>query len=120
MMNGFRPEWNESCKRMVSCRTPYCGDFGIYSGKDTGVKCLSTPEGARVLFDGRQWLFESAGVTFDKAKPPYPVNISFYTIAGKDKEFIKKPCLALVLERGEEYDDETNNQWYDRGQGLYS
>ena len=46
-------------------------------------------------------------------KPPYPVNISFYTIAGKDTNLCAMSGTDF-RKRGEEYDDETNNQWYDR------
>ena len=46
-------------------------------------------------------------------KPPYPVNISFYTIAGKDTNLCAMSGTGF-RKRGEEYDDETNNQWYDR------
>ena len=55
-------------------------------------------------------------------KPPYPANISFYTIAGKDtnlcamsgvnKNYV--PYLALKQRRGEKIYDETDNQWHDR------
>ncbi len=46
-------------------------------------------------------------------KPPYPTNISFYTIAGKDTNLCAMSGTGF-RKRGEEYDDETNNQWYDR------
>ena len=46
-------------------------------------------------------------------KPPYPANISFYTIAGKDTNLCAMSGTGF-RKRGEEYDDETNNQWYDR------
>ena len=46
-------------------------------------------------------------------KPPYTVNISFYTIAGKDTNLCAMSGTGF-RKRGEEYDDETNNQWYDR------
>ena len=46
-------------------------------------------------------------------KPPYPAKISFYTIAGKYTNL----CAISGTDfrkRGEEDDDETNNQRYDR------
>ena len=43
----------------------------------------------------------------------YPANISFYTIAGKDTNLCAMSGTGF-RKRGEEYDDETNNQWYDR------
>ena len=46
-------------------------------------------------------------------KPPYPANISFYTIAGKDTKLCAMSGTGF-RKRGEEYNDETNNQWYDR------
>ena len=46
-------------------------------------------------------------------KPPYPANISFYTIAGKDTNLCVMSGTGF-RKRGEEYNDETNNQWYDR------
>ena len=46
-------------------------------------------------------------------KPPYPAKISFYTIAGKDTNLCAMSGTGF-RKRGEEYDDKTNNQWYDR------
>ena len=46
-------------------------------------------------------------------KPPYPANISFYTIAGKDTNLCAMSGTGF-RKRGEEYNDETNNQWYDQ------
>ena len=64
--------------------------------------------------------FDTAGVKSAFAllltkvtKPPYPANISFYTIAGKDTNLCAMSGTGF-RKRGEEYDDETNNQWYDR------
>ena len=46
-------------------------------------------------------------------KPLYPVNISFYTIADKYTNLCAISGTGF-RKRGEEHDDETNNQWYDR------
>jgi len=40
---------------------------------------------------------------------PYPANISFYTIAGKDTNLCAMSGTGF-RKRGEEYNDETNNQ----------
>lgn len=68
----------------------------------------------------RVCIFDAAGVKSAFAllltkvtKPPYPANISFYTIAGKDTNLCAMSGTGF-RKRGEEYDDETNNQWYDR------
>ena len=51
---------------------------------------------------------------FEKVpKLSYPANISFYTIAGKDTNLCAMSGTGF-RKRGEEYDDETNNQWHDR------
>ena len=70
--------------------------------------------GRKGTFDGRYGCRKCFCVTFDKSnKTAVSGEYFFYTIAGKDRIYV--PCLALVLESGgEEYDDETNNQWYDR------
>ena len=72
------------------------------------------PEGARVgLMDGTSVESAVALLLIKVTKPPYPTNISFYTIAGKDTNLCAMSGTGF-RKRGEEYDDETNNQWYDR------
>ena len=72
------------------------------------------PQGARVLLmDGTAVESAFALLLTKVTKPPYPVNISFYTIAGKDTNLCAMSGTGF-RKRGEEYDDETNNQWYDR------
>ena len=106
---------NEFCKRMVSCRDTVWRRFGIYPGKDTKVKVsVPPPEGARVLLmDGTSVESAFALLLTKVTKPPYPTNISFYTIAGKDTNLCAMSGTGF-RKRGEEYNDETNNQWYDR------
>ena len=51
---------------------------------------------------------------FEKVpKLSYSANISYYIIAGKDTNLCAISGTGF-RKRGEEYDDETNNQWYDR------
>lgn len=85
------------------------------SGKDTKVKVsVPPPEGARVvLMDGTSVESAFALLLIKVTKPPYPTNISFYTIAGKDTNLCAMSGTGF-RKRGEEYNDETNNQWYDR------
>lgn len=71
-------------------------------------------QGARVLLmDGTAVESAFALLLTKVTKPPYPANISFYTIAGKDTNLCAMSGTGF-RKRGEEYDDETNNQWYDR------
>ena len=65
------------------------------------------------IFDGESVKSAFALLLTKVTKPPYPVNISFYTIAGKDTNLCAMSGTGF-RKRGEEYDDETNNQWYDR------
>ena len=87
------------------------------SGQGYRSKGLCTPGGRKGTFDG--WYVcpsvESAfALLLTKVtKPPYPANISFYTIAGKDTNLCAMSGTGF-RKRGEEYNDETNNQWYDR------
>ena len=72
------------------------------------------PQGARVLLmDGTAVESAFALLLTKVTKPPYPAKISFYTIAGKDTNLCAMSGTGF-RKRGEEYDDETNNQWYDR------
>ena len=72
------------------------------------------PQGARVLLmDGTAVESAFALLLTKVTKPPYPANISFYTIAGKDTNLCAMSGTGF-RKRGEEYNDETNNQWYDR------
>ncbi len=74
----------------------------------------SPRQGARVLLmDGTAVESAFALLLTKVTKPPYPANISFYTIAGKDTNLCAMSGTGF-RKRGEEYDDETNNQWYDR------
>ena len=51
---------------------------------------------------------------FEKVpKLSYPAKISFYAIADKCTNLCAISGTGL-RKRGEEYDDETNNQWYGR------
>ena len=51
---------------------------------------------------------------FEKVpKLSYPAKISFYAIADKYTNLCAMSGTGF-RKRGEEYDDETNNQWYDR------
>ena len=47
-------------------------------------------------------------------KPPYPAKIPFYAIADKYTNLFAISGTGF-RKRGEEHDDETNNQRYDRG-----
>ena len=72
------------------------------------------PQVARgLLMDGTAVESAFALLLTKVTKPPYPANISFYTIAGKDTNLCAMSGTGF-RKRGEEYDDETNNQWYDR------
>ena len=72
------------------------------------------PQGARVLLmDGTAVESAFALLLTKVTKPPYPANISFYTIAGKDTNLCAMSGTGF-RKRGEEYNDETNNQWYDQ------
>ena len=74
----------------------------------------SPRQGARVLLmDGTAVESAFALLLTKVTKPPYPAKISFYTIAGKDTNLCAMSGTGF-RKRGEEYDDETNNQWYDR------
>ena len=66
-----------------------------------------------ILMDGTAVESAFALLLTKVTKPPYPANISFYTIAGKDTNLCAMSGTGF-RKRGEEYDDETNNQWYDR------
>ena len=81
----------------------------------TDVLRTSCPrQGARVLLIGGTAVESAFALLLTKVtKPPYPANISFYTIAGKDTNLCAMSGTGF-RKRGEEYDDETNNQWYDR------
>lgn len=85
------------------------------SGQGYRSKGLCTPGGgARVLLmDGTSVESAFALLLTKVTKPPYPANISFYTIAGKDTNLCAMSGTGF-RKRGEEYNDETNNQWYDR------
>ena len=70
-------------------------------------------QGARgLLMDGTAVESAFALLLTKVTKPPYPANISFYTIAGKDTNLCAMSGTGF-RKRGEEYDDETNNQWHD-------
>ena len=71
------------------------------------------PFGAGCIFGGVAAKSAFALLLTKVTKPPYPANISFYTIAGKDTNLCAMSGTGF-RKRGEEYDDETNNQWYDR------
>ena len=72
------------------------------------------PQGARVLLmDGTAVESAFALLLTKVTKPPYPAKISFYTIAGKDTNLCAMSGTGF-RKRGEEYNDETNNQWYDQ------
>ena len=103
--------------------------FGICAGEDTRInrsmihfgrcrtdvhKDVMPRQGARgLLMDGTAVESAFALLLTKVTKPPYPANISFYTIAGKDTNLCAMSGTGFI-KRGEEYDDETNNQWYDR------
>ena len=85
------------------------------SGQGYRSKDLCTPHrgGARVLLmDGASVESAFALLLTKVTKPPYPANISFYTIAGKDTNLCAMSGTGF-RKRDEEYNDETNNQWYD-------
>ena len=102
---------------------------GICAGEDTRInrsmihfgrcrtdvhKDVMPPAGRKGTFDGRTAVESAFSLLLTKVtKPPYPANISFYTIAGKDTNLCAMSGTGF-RKRGEEYDDETNNQWYDR------
>ena len=71
------------------------------------------PDLSGCIFDGEAVKSAFALLLTKVTKPPYPANISFYTIAGKDTNLCAMSGTGF-RKRGEEYDDETNNQWYDR------
>ena len=69
-------------------------------GQGYRSKGLCTPGGRKGTFDGRYGCRKCFCVTF-------------YTIAGKDTNLCVMSGTGF-RKRGEEYNDETNNQWYDR------
>ena len=84
------------------------------SGQGYRSKGLCTPGGARVvLMDGTSVESAFALLLIKVTKTTNPTNISFYTIAGKDTNLCAMSGTGF-RKRGEEYNDETNNQWYDR------
>ena len=84
------------------------------SGQGYRSKGLCTPGGARILLmDGTSVESAFALLLTKVTKPPYLANISFYTIAGKDTNLCAMSGTGF-RKRGEEYNDETNNQWYDQ------
>ena len=126
---GTDQNGDESGKRMVSGGDTLLWKSGICAGKDTGInrsiirfgrcgtdvhRTLCPRQGARgLLMDGTAVESAFALLLTKVTKPPYPANISFYTIAGKDTNLCAMSGTGF-RKRGEEYDDETNNQWYDR------
>ena len=75
---------------------------------------LAPRQGARVLLMDSTAVESAFALLLTKVtKPPYPANISFYTIAGKDTNLCAMSGTGF-RKRGEEYNDETNNQWYDQ------
>ena len=88
-MNGFRMEMN-------SAREWYL---------------VGTPQGAArvLLMDGTSVESAFALLLTKVTKSPYPANISFYTIAGKDTNLCAMSGTGF-RKWGEEYNDETNNQ----------
>ena len=118
---GADQNGDESGKGMVSGRNTVLRRFGIYLGENTGIGYADTyrrrnspRQGARVLLmDGTAVESAFALLLTKVTKPPYPAKISFYTIAGKDTNLCAMSGTGF-RKRGEEYDDETNNQWYDR------
>ena len=74
-------------------------------GQGYRSKGLCTPGGRKGTFDGRYGCRKCFCVTFDKSNKTAVSGESFLNIAMSGTGFRK---------RGEEYDDETNNQWYDR------
>ena len=80
------------------------------SGQGYRSKGLCTPGGARVLLmDGTSVESAFALLLTKVTKSPYPTNISFYTIAGKDTNLCAMSGTGF-RKWGEEYNDETNNQ----------
>ena len=126
---GTDQNGDESGKRMVSGGDTLVWRSGICAGKDTWInrsmirfgwckadvhRTLCPRQGARgLLMDGTAVESAFALLLTKVTKPPYPANISFYTIAGKDTNLCAMSGTGF-RKRGEEYDDETNNQWYDR------
>ena len=126
---GTDQNGDESGKRMVSGGDTLLWRSGICAGKDTWInrsmirfgwckadvhRTLCPRQGARgLLMDGTAVESVFALLLTKVTKPPYPANISFYTIAGKDTNLCAMSGTGF-RKRGEEYDDETNNQWYDR------
>ena len=126
---GTDQNGDESGKRMVSGGNALLWRSGICAGKDTWInrsmirfgwckadvhRTLCPRQGARgLLMDGTAVESAFALLLTKVTKPPYPANISFYTIAGKDTNLCAMSGTGF-RKRGEEYDDETNNQWYDR------
>mgnify|MGYP001072185344 CR=1 FL=1 len=129
MMNGTDQNGDESGKRMVSGGDTLLWKSGICAGKDIWInrsmicfgrckadvhRTLCPRQGARgLLMDGTAVESAFALLLTKVTKPPYPAKISFYTIAGKDTNLCAMSGTGF-RKRGEEYDDETNNQWYDR------
>ena len=127
---GTDQNGDESGKRMVSGGDTLLWRSGICAGKDTWInrsmirfgwckadvhRTLCPRQGARgLLMDGTAVESAFALLLTKVTKPPYPANISFYTIAGKDTNLCAMSGTGF-RKRGEEYDDETNNQRYDRG-----
>ena len=126
---GTDQNGDESGKGMVSGGDTVLWKSGICAGKDTWInrsmirfswckadvhRTLCPRQGARgLLMDGTAVESAFALLLTKVTKPPYPANISFYTIAGKDTNLCAMSGTGF-RKRGEEYDDETNNQWYDR------
>ena len=126
---GTDQNGDESGKRMVSGGDTLLWRSGICAGEDTrinelqstsvgaeqtSIRTLCPRQGARgLLMDGTAVESAFALLLTKVTKPPYPANISFYTIAGKDTNLCAMSGTGF-RKRGEEYDDETNNQWYDR------
>ena len=126
---GTDQNGDESGKRMVSGGDTLLWRSGICAGKDTWInrsmirfgwckadvhRTLCPRQGARgLLMDGTAVESAFALLLTKVTKPPYPANISFYTIAGKDTNLCAMSGTGF-RKRGEEYNDETNNQWYDR------
>ena len=126
---GTDQNGDESGKRMVTGGDTLLWRSGICAGKDTWInrsmirfgwckadvhRTLCPRQGARgLLMDGTAVESAFALLLTKVTKPPYPANISFYTIAGKDTNLCAMSGTGF-RKWGEEYDDETNNQWYDR------
>ena len=100
------------------CRRGYQNKTDLRStsvdAEQTSIRTLCPRQGARgLLMDGTAVESAFALLLTKVTKPPYPAKISFYTIAGKDTNLCAMSGTGF-RKRGEEYDDETNNQWYDR------